>query len=686
MENKIIQTKKGEEKIISNELRNGNSSCENNNLNKKIKNIYGDEYFNIESKLNEIKESSKSYLNNISSECFNKYQQLINEFQNHFKKLTEKIENSFEIKNQATGEEVLDDKKISLIQSYSKTYLNSFNTILKMNGQIFENIKENINILLNFIDTTSKSLYKKNPTHPFLDKEFKNIINNWMFLKINFENYDFIKALNNNDINDKLKDLLFIVCENKSFYMDINNKSDIAADIYIKNLKRCNNQLSYLKLNDIHEIDNYFENDLQYQNLKSFYMKNISFSNKHFFKKFPNIEKFNISQCLNFDLKMLENLTFNNMIELYFNKNGFINSDFNKIISDYLVKSEPIRKNLQILSFKDNNLSKIDFNQMVFTSKQTFHSLKELDLPKNKIYKFSINPEYFPALKVINVCYNNFTSSCFNEYKDILVLLSGNVFLMDNVLCANYYSELEKKLNKPLPAIKNLSLSYAPKIFSQNYISNVKIGNSLLINLLSLDLSYNHMNCDTFFSFIKNNKRFLNIQQLNLNGNELDDTFFEKYTDHKYNELFDNLEYLFLNNNFIGGETDIIYRDEIHIQENVKSFEKLIYKLRLIYKFIEANKNLKILSITRNPFSKFCKIKEAKEEEINKNIFKDENGKIMINCFYSLLLKVKNELNDNINENKREKINIRFDCRSSINQDLNNFDFENHLIIFKNNI
>ena len=682
MENLVVESKNENN---SNKLRNENNMIDNNNLNKTINNIFGQEYFTIESKLNEIKESSKSYFNNISLEYFNKCQQLINEFQNHFSKIKEKIENSFELKNQATGEETLDPKKISLIQSYSKTYLDSFNSILEMNEQILGNIKENINILLDFIDTTSKSLDKKNPTHPFLDKEFKNIINNWMFLNINFENYDFLNALNNN-IDDKLKDLLFFVCENKSFYMDINNESNISEDVYIKNLKRSNNQLSYLKLSDIPEIDNYFKNDLQYQNLKSFSIKNSSFSNKQFFKKFPNIEKFDINLCANLDLKVLENLSLNNITELYLNKNGFINSDFNKIFSDYLIKNDSIKRNLQILSFKDNNLSKIDFNQMVFTSKQTFHSLKELDLQKNKIYKFSMNPEFFPSLKVINVCYNNFTSSCFNEYKDILVLLSGNVFLMDNVLCANYYSELEKKLNKAFPAIKNLSLSYAPKSFSQNYISNIKIGNSLLINLLHLDLSYNHMNCETFFSFIKNNKRCLNIKKLNLNGNELDDTFFERFIENKYNELFEVLEDLYINNNLIGGETDIAYRDEVPIQENAKTFEKLIYKLRLIYKFIDVNKNLKTFSVTRNPFSKFCKIKEANEEEINESVFKDENGKIIINCFYSLLLKIKKELNDNGGDNKREKISIIFDCRSSINQDLNDFNLEKNLIIFKNNI
>ena len=646
-------------------------------VNKVINDIYGEEYFQMESQLKAMKENSKTYFNNISSEYSNKYDQLINGFENHFSKITKKIQNSFELNNPASGEELINEKNFKLIRKYSKNYLDSFNSILIMNEQIFENIKTNINILINFIDISSKSLYKKNPTHAFLDKEFKNIINNWMFLNINFQNYDFIKVLNNDDISEEMKNILFNVCENKSFYMKIDN--NISKDIFSKNLKRCNNQLSYLKFNEINDIDSYFiKNDLQFPNLKTLEIKDTSLKNSQFLKKFPNLEKLNLILC-HLNLKILENLS-NNITELYFVKNGFINSDFNKIISDYLLKCDSLRKNLTLLSFADNNLSKIDFNQIVFQSKQSFNSLKEIDLQKNKIYKFSINPEYFQALKVINLCYNNFTNSCFNEYKDILVLLSGNIFLMDNVLCGNYYTELEKKLNKNLPSVKSISMSYIPKLISQNYISNVKIGNSLLTDLLNLDLSFNHMNCDTFFSFIKNNKRSLNIKKFNLNGNELDDSFFEKYINQHYNELFYNLECLYINNNLIGGEVEVDYKDKAPIQDDDKDYENIIYKLRLIYKFIEVNKKMKRMSITRNPISKICKIKDANEEEIKKSIVKDENDKIIINSFYTFLLKIKNEL---INDNDRTEFNIRYDCRSHINLDLCDFIFDEKLIIFK---
>ena len=294
-----------------------------------------------------------------------------------------KIQYSFELNNPANGEESIDDKNYNLIRDYSKIYLDSFNSILIMNEQIFENIKKNINILINFIDITSKSLDKKEPTHAFLDKEFKNIINNWMFLNINFQNYDFIKVLNNDDINEDMKNILFNVCENKSFYMKVDNNKNISKDIFSKNLKRCYKQLSTLKINEINDVDSYFiKNDLQFQNLKTLEIKDISLKNGQFLKKFPNLEKLNFNLC-QINLKILDNLS-SNITELYFAKSGFINSDFNTIMSNYLLKCDSLRKNLTILSFADNNLSKIDFNQIVFQSKQSFNSLKEIDLQKNK--------------------------------------------------------------------------------------------------------------------------------------------------------------------------------------------------------------------------------------------------------------------------------------------------------------
>jgi len=110
---------------------------------------------------------------------------------------------------------------------------------------------------------------------------------------------------------------------------------------------------------------------------------------------------------------------------------------------------------LKKISFKNNNISKIDFNQLVFSSKNTFHSLKEINVSKNRIYKFMIDPQFFPSLKVINLCYNCLSSSYFKEIKDILILQSGNPFLMNSNLCINYYSNLKQKLDNNIHIISH---------------------------------------------------------------------------------------------------------------------------------------------------------------------------------------------------------------------------------------
>ena len=93
------------------------------------------------------------------------------------------------------------------------------------------------------------------------------------------------------------------------------------------------------------------------------------------------------------------------------------------------------------------------------------------------------------------------------------------------------------------------------------------------------------------------------MHSLNLNGNEIDDTFFEKYLEYK---LFPNLRHLYLNSNKIGNsKIKINYKDNIPIDKkyNKEDDRVLIYKLRLLYIFIQKNIHLNKLTITKNPIS-----------------------------------------------------------------------------------
>jgi len=638
--------------------------------------IYGQEYFNLESKLNSINESFQSYFDKISEEYTNKFQKLTNSYYSFFAKSLKKIQNSFDT---IINKENSDKKQIKLIQDYSKKYIDKFQNILNFYEQILANLQNNINVLLNFFDIISDSI-EANPIDIFLNKEIKNIINNWMFLKLKIDDYNIKEIINSQEVDDKIKKLIFNACENKAFKMSIDStKAEEEKLSEINNDKR-NYHLSILKVKN---FEDYFKNNnIIYPKLKSLYIKN-SYFDSNFNRKFPNLEKIQINSCYNFNLDILENLP-NNIIEINLDNNGLINSEFNRIFSEYLTKNDFIKRNLKKISFKNNNISKIDFNQLVFSSKNTFHSLKEINVSKNRIYKFMIDPQFFPSLKVINLCYNCLSSSYFKEIKDILILQSGNPFLMNSNLCINYYSNLKQKLDNNIHITDNISITYIPKDMSINYISNIKLHNKFLINLLSLDLSFNHLNNDSLFSFIRNNKPCLNIKEINLNGNELNDIFFEKYLDNKFYELFDKLKIIYMNNNLIGDESEINYKDDVPILERYKNLEKIIYKMRLIFKFLKLNKNLKLFSITRNPIGNYFQIKENSEKKLLKRLVYDENNKVNINCFYTFLLKIRDELNhDNPG---RKELNIIFDCPLDINKNSNEFNYNENIISFKKNM
>ena len=68
-----------------------------------------------------------------------------------------------------------------------------------------------------------------------------------------------------------------------------------------------------------------------------------------------------------------------------------------------------------------------------------------------------------------------------------------------------------------------------PKDISMEYFKDFIINEQIRIKLKKLDLSYNGLNRETFFKFVNQNKGFINLHSLNLNGNELDDTFFERF-------------------------------------------------------------------------------------------------------------------------------------------------------------
>lgn len=526
--------------------RESNIPSSNNDLKKEIDfisretltNVYGDNYEKTQINMKNTEQKTINYFYNLLIELNNKYNDFNININYYFKGVTNKIANTFKLNN--LTEDTINVQRNSLIKKYSNEYLELLNKIIDMHEKLLENIKDSISIFFKFLDIT-KFLDKEKPIQEFIGKEFKHIINNWLFLKLDLEKFNFAKAINETELDPDFKNFIFKINKDKNYVMGIsspknymqesrknfdNLDSDIQNDInkIMEDNKTImidnHNNLVKLRMNNVFSADKYFDKDINYEKMQYLKLDNISFekegnSNIEFLKNIPNLKKLIINSSNNFEIGILKNLS-NSLTKLYLTKNGFVDFEFNNIMTNYLVKSNSIRKNLQILSFDHNNLKSVDLSQIVYQAKQSFYSLKELSFEKNKLYRFSISPEFFVELKCINCCNNCFSNSNFDQYTNILTLLSGNIYLTKENLATKYFTSLKEKLSNSFYSLSYLNLSYIPKILKNNYFSNLVINDAILINLKRLDLSHNNIKCNVLLEFLENNKGCLSLKSLNL--------------------------------------------------------------------------------------------------------------------------------------------------------------------------
>ena len=663
---------------------------ENLNNKKILNNLYGKEIFSIMEKLSTLKDNSKTFIERTTEELNAKYDIFNSEILKYINITTNKVINAFQfdISN-------MDEEKSKLVHDFSTEKINILKKLLSLHKQIIEVIQQNFLILENFLQIF-ELMDKEHPIQEFFTKEFDNIIKSWLFLKLDLEKFNFKNVINNSNLNQNYKDFILKECQGKNSVMNIilteQEMNDFKKNSNIKEKRKIiSDNMSHLeKLNmtNVPNID-YFLGKSKYDKLKKLKLTNSTSSNNNIFKQLPFLTKLKINFCPLLDMTFFTEINQIHLKKLILDKNNLVNQDFNYLISNYLLKSPNILHSLELLSLANNNLSKIDFSQFLSVPKHTFRALKTLLLHKNEIYKIVINKEYFPELNLINCSYNNLTNNYFKDLDEdntIIILQSGNFFLMDEDLCEEYYANLKKKLiNMNNFSFVNLILSYIPTKYGETFFKELNINDSLLIKLRKLDLSHNGLTCDILFDFMGKNKECLNLKTLNLEGNNIDDSFFEKYLYLGFHKIFSKLQNLYLNDNQIGSNTKINYTDDYPISNMEKKED--ILKLRLMYKFIVENKNLKRLMITKNPIRKkyVISIDPTQSAETNDEyIIKDNDGNIIINCFYSFLVKIKKELLDRDDYKKdRKGFNIGFDCAYDTNLNSENYPYNNIPIVFK---
>ena len=193
-------------------------------------------------------------------------------------------------------------------------------------------------------------------------------------------------------------------------------------------------------MENVGSVSSYISDNLEFEKLKSFFLKNSTIQGGNLFKQMKNLEKLNIQACPNVQIDILDNIPIK-LKKLYLEKNNFVNQDFEKIVTGILSKNKNILQNLELLSFAGNNLTRIEFQFL--SPKIRFQSLKELNFKKNKITKFIFVPEIFPKIQFINCCKNHLNKSYLSTYKKLTSLESANGFLFQPKLCKKYYGELK---------------------------------------------------------------------------------------------------------------------------------------------------------------------------------------------------------------------------------------------------
>ena len=657
----------------------------------------------IQEIISEIEATSKNsidYFNKLSKDFSNKNDIFLKEINLYRDNMISKYSEVFNIYDKPSEKKDNDSSKNAFKMATEKHVI-LMNRINQIFSEIFSSIKQNMDIMTRFLDkfaNISKNIDKGNPIQDFLYDEFNNIIDCWLFMKIDFGKFDFNQALNKTNLDQNFKSFVTKVSKNKNFNLKIvcpkaepltpteQNILKEKKETEIKLLNENKANLTKLCLENADNVSNYIEDKIEFTKLKKLYIINSAINNSNLFTTMKNIEKLKIKLCPNIKIELLECLPAN-IKRLYLEKNNYVNYEFEYILSIFS-SNKNILPNLEILSFAGNNLTRIDLSTL--SSKIIFEGLVEMNFQKNKIYKFIYNPEKFPKLKFINCCKNNLNKSCLSDIKNLASLESGNGFLFEPELCEKYYNKLKSNLktNENGLFISNyLNISFIPKDISMEYYKDFIINEQITIKLKKLDLSYNGLNCETFFKFVNQNKGFINLRSLNLNGNELDDTFFEKFME---NNIFTKLRHLYLNSNRIGNmNVNVKFRDNNPIDKKYTSEKEkeLVYKLRLIYNFIHKNTYLNKLTITKNPISEYYSVVPEPNNNADRNdkyIKKDSNNKIIINCLFSLLIKIRDELLTNEEEKiGRNNFNLRFDCRSNVNKNSENYPYSDKPIVYK---
>jgi hypothetical protein len=493
------------------------------------------------------------------------------------------------------------------------------------------NIEMKREITKEIIDIISKDKYKK-----YKGKNENELIK----LKIEgLDNFSENKTLLEAADILKTKIIIFKNISTNNFNDLLTTNSYIAEQFKKYSLPEdLKNQLSEKEKQHMEEIEKDDKINLEEINFKNCEM-DINFSGV-----FPTIKICKLINCqLPFNLH--NKLNFNFLTHLILENVGLINENFEHLF--FQIRANILlRKNLKILSVKNNNIGIIDLCKGIpdnqITSKAEFPNLTIMDFSNNKIFFISnkiINA--IKNIKLIDLTNNNISfpfgyNSLIEAGKKngFLVLITKNYGLMrENCRqdYTNYLSEIIPKFEYP---IRNLALI---NLYVGNNYNKIKELNLSKFNnsLIELDISYGNINNNDLISLLNKNLALYNLKKLNIAKNKLTEVLLDLLLENNFHNNFNKLKELNLSGN------PIIFKKAINFQyffEKCKSIKLLIIKNTHFEECINNYMKNKINRYYENERFKKYKTNFTNEDlEIQKiidnNHYLSEKTNIKINIF-----------------------------------------------------
>ena len=583
----------------------------------------------INEKLNFLKNNLNLYLNDIQIKTEEKYTNYIL-FMNEYIEKNEK-----KISKIAKGKSIEE----AFIHYADRNIFKQINLILEILNNLFESIKDNITLLLKFLEDTSL-VFEKNPLETYINNNSKLILDSFILSKIDFQKLNLTNLIDNEILSDICKNYFSKKQFNTCSYLEIENQNEekfkIESEFLRDNFQNLH-KLKLKKINNQSSIYSYLQQNIK-SNIETLSIINC---NQLALKSFPNCTnmfKFIIKNTQINKMLIGENLNFKHLQHIQF-KNCKLNDYLLKDFFNLLIKNPKIQENLEILDLSNNLFTLINLNEFI-DKKGNLPKLKYFDLSGNNIHNFIFgNYEIFPSLKILDLTNNNFVSSILFENineknKQFLVLLSLNLFISNNKKnCQNYKNYLFNNIQNCEYQIINLVFSLLFNKNNCNTLQDIKLSPSIKLSLKYLNLSYCGLSSNILINFLKGNFGLLNLKKLNLSYNFITNELFTLYKE-KNNE----------NKNEIKDEKCIFEKlIKLDLSFNKNILFNTIDDLKIFYDFISEIPSLQKVKLQGTKFendylNKFSEnqniINELESKLPNKNLkiyfqFQFINNKIL---------------------------------------------------------